>query len=80
MNKIEEVISAWSTSRNPSEEEQTLAKLRYEICSTCPKREIKLGFEICGACGCPLDKKVFSSKREKACPLDKWSEIDKKFK
>lgn len=79
MNKLQEIISAWSKSRNPSDEEKDLATLRYEICRTCPKREVKLGYELCTACGCPLDTKVFSPRRENVCPLNKWKDVDKKF-
>lgn len=79
MNKVIEIIKSWSKSRNPSEEEKELAKLRYEICLGCPEREEKLGYDLCGACGCPLDKKVFSPNRQNACPLNKWKDVDRKF-
>ena len=81
MINIKEILDAWITSFNPTDEELSRANDRYDICSTCPARkEIVSGVNwalVCGACGCPLSKKVYS-KISNACPLKKWEEVDKK--
>jgi len=80
MNKITEIISAWITSFNPSDEERLLAEKRYEICLTCPNRTNKLNVEICGSCGCPLSKKIFTLKDQDSCPINKWDNVDSEFR
>ena len=81
MLKFEEIVRAWVTKFNPTEEERALSKKRLEICATCPSRKETLGsnrlFVVCGECGCPLEAKSHSPIKEGACPLGKWDIVDK---
>ena len=80
MNKLKEIVTAWATSFNPTEEQQKLAEERYKICQGCPKLEEKMGYEICGECGCPISKKIFTHKQENSCPLNKWDDVERKHR
>ena len=80
MNKIKEIVTAWATSFNPTDEQKELAENRYEICKSCPKLEEKMGYEICGECGCPIKKKIFTQKQQNTCPLNKWDDVEKKHR
>jgi hypothetical protein len=75
-----EIINAWKIANNPTPQQLKLAKLRGEVCNSCPSKQVitknlEIG-TICGECGCPLSKKIFSPKYN-PCPLKKWEEIDK---
>lgn len=80
MNKIEEIVTAWMVSFNPSDDEKLLAEKRYEICTPCSNRVSKIGIEVCNACGCPLSKKIFTLKDQDSCPLNKWDAVDAEFR
>jgi hypothetical protein len=81
MNKINEIVSAWITSFNPSEDEKKLAEKRYEICFGCEKRGKNLiNIEVCKECGCPLSKKIFTLTDQESCPLNKWESVDEEFR
>ena len=81
MINIKEILDAWITSFNPTDEELSRANDRYDVCSTCPARKeivSRVNWTlVCDACGCPLSKKVYS-KIANACPLKKWEDVDKK--
>ena len=48
MNKIFEIVEAWSTAINPSPIRKRLAEIRYGVCSNCEfKGENALGLEVC---------------------------------
>jgi hypothetical protein len=83
MNKIKEIITAWSVSMNPTEEQKMLAEKRYEICLGCEhygeKRKIT-GDEYCKKCSCPIQKKVYTQKINNTCPLKKWDEVETAFR
>lgn len=75
MNKIFEIVEAWSTAMNPSPIRKRLAEIRYKICDTCEDRGVNaVGMDVCNACGCPLRGKVFTSAtpEQKNCPKGKW--------
>ena len=77
-----EIIKAWITSFNPSEDEQNMALGRKNICEQCPSNKKilrKKGWSsICKECGCPIAKKIYT-KTYNPCPLGKWEEIDNMF-
>lgn len=79
MNKFEEIVKAWRSKWNPTQEEAQLAEKRLAICIGCPSRkEVIKGsdfFVICGECGCPLEAKAHSP-RKGACDLGKWDNVD----
>jgi hypothetical protein len=81
MNKLREIVTAWRTKWNPTDEQKILADKRLLICKKCPsKKETISGlnfFAVCGECGCPIEAKIHSP-RVGACPLGKWDEIDGK--
>lgn len=76
---VKNILSAWITSFNPSEDERKLAESRYEICSSCEHKGMILKTEKCNKCGCPISKKIFSVPGIGTCPLNKWDEIDLEF-
>jgi hypothetical protein len=84
MNKVTEIVTAWITSFNPTDEQKKLAEDRYSICLNCEFRKKRLNVEYCGKCGCPLSKKIFTQKAYDSCPMGKWKKVDdeynKKFK
>lgn len=80
MNKVTEIVTAWAVSFNPNEEQQKLAKSRYEVCLSCEQKTKTFGIEICGKCGCPLSKKIFTQKRNDTCPLNKWKDVEEDFR
>lgn len=72
MNKIQEIIEAWSIAKNPTEEQMLLAESRLGICNGCEyKIEVPEYLLVCARCGCPLKKKVFT-RLENVCPMGKW--------
>lgn len=77
-----EIIKAWITSFNPTEDEEKMAMGRKEICEQCPSNKKvlkKRGWTaLCKECGCPISKKIYT-KTYNPCPLGKWSEIDNTF-
>lgn len=79
---FKEIVTAWITSLNPNDEEQSRSIERASICIKCEyKKEILKNKEwsaICGKCGCPLSKKVFSQEYN-PCPIKRWEEVDKKY-
>lgn len=69
--KVSEIFNAWKVSFNPSDEQQSIADERLQICMDCEfKREEPVLH--CSACGCPLKKKVYSQV-SRSCPKGKWS-------
>lgn len=73
MNKIEEIIIAWSTAINPTEEQKIVAAIRLETCMGCEFwKENQIGLAYCSKCGCLTKGKVFSPKGLEACPEGKW--------
>jgi hypothetical protein len=72
--KILEIMQAWKTSYNPSDEQQALAEDRASICDGCEFKEFKkiTRHFVCGACGCPIAKKIYSPRGPEACPKNKW--------
>ncbi len=76
---MKEIISAWIIKSSPTENQQRLAKERYNICLECPSRtslfKQKKWSEYCQECGCPLQGKVFTPKYN-TCPLGKWKEVE----
>jgi hypothetical protein len=77
-----EIINAWKIANNPTPNQEKLAKLRFEICDTCPSKKVltdKLKIAtICSECGCPISKKIFTPKFN-ACPLKKWDIVDASY-
>lgn len=84
MIDLNEIVNAWITSFNPTEEVQTLANKRMEICNGCesniPLFRDKKWSRVCNECGCPIAKKIFSHKNNDACDLGKWNDVDDEFK
>jgi hypothetical protein len=75
MNKISEIFKSWVAAANPTQDQQTIAQYRANVCDSCDKKThvVAINSFICGECGCPLSKKVFSPKPGKeACPLAQW--------
>jgi hypothetical protein len=75
MNKIFEIVEAWSTAINPSEVRRKVAEIRYGICFDCEFKGTNfLNNEVCTACGCPLKGKIFTSAtpEQNNCPKGKW--------
>lgn len=75
MNKIFEIVEAWSTAMNPSPIRKRLAEIRYGVCSNCEFRGTNaINIEVCNACGCPLKAKIFTSATpaQNNCPKGKW--------
>lgn len=83
MNKIKEIIGAWMTSFNPTEEQKELAEKRYEICLGCEyygeSRPI-IGDEYCKECLCPLQRKIFTQKLNDSCRIGKWEEVERQYR
>jgi hypothetical protein len=83
--KILEVIKAWTTSFNPSDDDIEIARKRSEICENC-EFKVELDSALlskltendkilnkfkCRSCGCPLSKKLFAHQKD-SCPEGKW--------
>jgi hypothetical protein len=74
MNKIKEIIIAWATKMNPTEEQKQIAEQRLQICMTCEFwKSNAAGIEYCSKCGCATKGKVFSPRGADACPEKKWT-------
>jgi hypothetical protein len=74
MNKIKEIVLAWATRLNPTEEQKQIAEQRLQICMGCEFwRESATGIEYCSKCGCATKAKVFSPVGANACPEKKWT-------
>lgn len=70
MINIKEIVKAWATAFNPTEEQKEKAETRLEICNSCEhKTDTPIGF-ACGKCGCLFKGKVFAS--DGSCPVGKW--------
>lgn len=73
MNKITEIILAWSASVKPTEEQKEVAARRLFICMQCEFwGKNSIGIEYCKKCGCATKGKVFSPRGLEACPEKKW--------
>lgn len=73
MNKIKEIVIAWATMMNPTEEQKRDAEIRLATCMNCEKwRTNEFNVNYCSECGCATKAKVFSPKGLNACPLGKW--------
>lgn len=80
MNKVKEIVTAWATSFNPTDEQKKLADERYSICQSCEHRKKSLGIERCNLCGCPLSKKIFTlNMQSDSCPDGRWKDVDREF-
>ena len=81
MNPVE-IVKAWITSFNPSEDEERMSLARKKICDECPSKASILKRKgwatICKECGCPISKKIYT-KTYNPCPLGKWAEVDDMF-
>lgn len=79
---IKDIINAWASKINPSEDEINLAQERSNICSGCVFKKSffskKEWSSICGQCGCPITSKIFS-KEFNSCPEKKWEGVDSKY-
>lgn len=71
MNKIQEIVQAWATAINPSDEQREVAEQRLQICMTCEFWSNSL-VATCTKCGCATKGKVFSPRGIQACPEGKW--------
>lgn len=80
MNKIKEIVSAWATSFNPTQQQKLLAEDRYAICKSCPSLGKKLKIEYCKECGCPIQKKIFTQQLNDTCPLNKWRSVEDTYR
>jgi hypothetical protein len=67
---IKEVINAWATAFNPTEEQKATAEERLKVCGECPHRKTIAGVGLCSKCLCPINKKIFSD--NPTCPQGKW--------
>lgn len=80
---VKEIVSAWVSRVNPTEDQKKLAELRAEICNECDEVKEAVeslnGTRYCSQCGCLIEAKVYSYK-EGACPLGKWDKIDREFR
>lgn len=74
MNKIKEIIVAWATKINPTDEQKAVAEKRLETCMSCEHFKTNvIGAEVCSLCGCATKAKVFSPVGADACPQKKWT-------
>ncbi len=83
MNKISEIVGAWITAFNPTDDQIELAEKRYETCLGCEfygKSRPLIGDEYCKKCWCPIQKKVYTQKINDTCPLGKWKDIENQFR
>ena len=71
MNKISEIIQAWATAINPTDEQRVIAKIRLETCMGCEHWSEGI-VSVCSLCGCATKGKVFSPRGIQACPISKW--------
>lgn len=82
--KIREIVTAWATAINPTEEEKRIAEIRLEICNglredangemfRCEHLGEALGSQYCKVCTCPLNGKIFTPHNLGGCPRNKWS-------
>jgi len=73
LTKLVEIVKAWYTSIDPTEEQKEIAEYRASVCEGCPFNAYldiaKLHY--CSKCGCPLKKKIFSPVST-TCPEQKW--------
>lgn len=76
MSKIDEVAEGYWNLMMKNEGVEELAKVRNEICNTCPsnsKNQSSMFGDMlpyCKECGCLLEAKTRSP--ESSCPLKKW--------
>ena len=82
MSKIKNILNGWENFIAKSEVVESLARVRAEICSNCPKakKSVLLAFvkdslkEVegykCAECQCPLSAKLRS--KNEVCPLGQW--------
>jgi hypothetical protein len=73
MNKIKEIIIAYATALNPTDEQKEVAEKRLEICMGCEFWVQSTIRDYCGQCGCTTSAKVFSPVGADACPMGKWN-------
>ena len=72
MNKIQEIVQAWATAINPSDEQRDVAEQRLQTCMSCEFWSNSL-VATCTKCGCATKAKVFSPRGIQACPEGKWT-------
>ena len=73
MNKIKEILLAYATKINPTEEQTEVAEKRLEICMACEFWMQSPIRDYCSKCGCTTSAKVFSPVGADACPEKKWT-------
>jgi hypothetical protein len=73
MNKIKEIIIAYATALNPTDEQKEVAEKRLEICMACEFWVQSAIKDYCDKCGCITSVKVFSPVGSDACPEKKWT-------
>lgn len=74
LEQVREIITAYATMMNPTEEQKQLAEKRLNICMTCTDwKRNALGIDYCGLCGCTTKAKVFTDKGSGACPKGIWT-------
>jgi len=81
---LKEIIGGWKNYYFENEAVETIAKIRAEVCSTCPHAKHSEFIEIidfkpepmkglvCDVCDCPLSKKTRSLTSK--CDLNKWKQ------
>jgi len=69
--KIKEIVQAYATLLNPTEEEKEWAKIRLATCMQCEHWQ-ETAIPYCDLCNCATKGKVFSPEGADACPLKKW--------
>jgi ribosomal protein L37E len=73
MNKIKEIILAYATKFNPTEQQKEIAEKRLEICASCEFWVQSKVRDYCAKCGCTTSAKVFSPMGANACPEKRWT-------
>ena len=71
MSKIKEILLAYATMVNPTEEQKEIAEERLETCMGCDKW-VDAVVSYCSECGCATKGKIFTPRGVAACPLAKW--------
>lgn len=77
MIDIKDILDAWQTTFNHTEEEYKLAKARQSVCEDCEKIDTSAFLDVksCSECGCPLiykGKPIAKLYSKGGCPLKKW--------
>lgn len=73
LEKVREIVVAYATMMNPTEEQKILAEKRLKICMSCDKWVQSPIRDYCALCGCTTKAKVFTDKGSGACPKGIWT-------